>query len=117
MAEPHWLDLQLTRNIFCFHKKLASSTVFPNCYTARLTRFNIPPTPPLKKYSKNNKHYVRCPNELIFSCNLKFIYCFFSVASPFLSDYSINKEKSKQLNIISFNIIVNEHHSKLGESL
>ena len=60
---------------------------------------------------------MRCPNELIFSCSFEVYLLFFSVASPFLSDYSINTEKLKQINIISFNIIVNEHHSKLGESL
>ena len=102
----------------------AGSTVFPNCNTGRLTRFNIeirmvPPS--------HSSHIRNVPRTISIMCDtltnwflavvLKFIYCFFSVASPFLSDYSINTEKLKQINIISFNIIVNEHHSKLGESL
>lgn len=40
------------------------------------------PPPPLYKYPKDNKHYVRCSNELIISCscevNLLLFFCRFT---------------------------------------
>ena len=79
----------------------------------------VPPLPllPYNKYPKYNKHFVLCSNKLIISCSFNVYRLLFSVASPFLCDYSINTKKQKWLNIIQFNIIVKEHHSKIGESL